>query len=117
VAALEQDVNGNKGRKVQHSNVRNQLVTQIHPVDTKVRRYRAIFLSDVHLGTKGCQAELLLDFLRHNDADTIYLVGDIIDFWRIKRNPHWPQQHNDVVQKLLRKVRQRNPPDLYPRQP
>jgi UDP-2,3-diacylglucosamine pyrophosphatase LpxH len=74
-------------------------------VDPKVRRYRAIFLSDVHLGTKGCQAELLLDFLRNNDADTIYLVGDIIDFWRIKRNPHWPQQHNDVVQKLLRKVR------------
>ena len=67
--------------------------------------YRTLFISDVHLGTKACQAEALLEFLRHFEADTIYLVGDIIDFWRIKRSPHWPQAHNDVVQKLLRKVR------------
>lgn len=69
------------------------------------KHYRTLFISDVHLGTKACQADYLLDFLRDNDADTIYLVGDIIDFWRIKRSPHWPQEHNDVVQKLLRKVR------------
>ena len=69
------------------------------------RRYRALFLSDVHLGTKACQADLLLDFLRVHDADTIYLVGDIVDFWRIRRAAHWPQSHNDVLQKLLRKVR------------
>lgn len=69
------------------------------------RRYRTIFISDVHLGTKGCQAELLLDFLRLNDADTIYLVGDIVDAWRLKQGWYWPQEHNDVVQKLLRKVR------------
>jgi len=69
------------------------------------KHYRTLFISDVHLGTKACQAEALLDFLRHFEADTIYLVGDIIDFWRIKRSPHWPQAHNDVVQKLLRKVR------------
>lgn len=67
--------------------------------------YRTLFLSDIHLGTKACQAEALLDFLRHFDADTIYLVGDVIDFWRIKRSPHWPQAHNDVIQKLLRKAR------------
>jgi UDP-2,3-diacylglucosamine pyrophosphatase LpxH len=67
--------------------------------------YRTIFISDVHLGTRTAQAEMLLDFLRDNDADTYYLVGDIIDFWRIKRGAVWPQSHNDVLQKLLRKVR------------
>ena len=70
-----------------------------------MQRYRTIWISDVHLGTRGCKAEFLLDFLRHNDADTIYLVGDIIDGWRLKKSWYWPQTHNDVVQKLLRMVR------------
>lgn len=69
------------------------------------KRYRALFISDIHLGTRGCQADLLLDFLRHNDAETIYLVGDIVDCWRLKRTWYWPQHHNDVVQKFLRKSR------------
>ena len=69
------------------------------------RRYRTLFLSDIHLGTRACQAESLLSFLRQHEADTIYLVGDIVDFWRVKRGPCWPQSHNDVVQKLLRMVR------------
>lgn len=69
------------------------------------RRYRALFLSDIHLGTKGCQAELLLDFLKYHDADVIYLVGDIVDGWRLRSSWYWPQKHNDVVQKLLRKGR------------
>lgn len=73
--------------------------------DVEPARVRTLFLSDVHLGTKGCQAELLLDFLRHYDADAIYLVGDIIDGWRLRSGWYWPQSHNDVVQKLLRKVR------------
>jgi UDP-2,3-diacylglucosamine pyrophosphatase LpxH len=68
-------------------------------------RYRTIFMSDLHLGTRGCQAALMLDFLRHNDADAIFLVGDIIDGWRLKSGWYWPQAHNDVIQKLLRKVR------------
>lgn len=68
-------------------------------------QYRTIFLSDLHLGAKSAQAELLLDFLKHNDAATIYLVGDIVDGWRLKKGWHWPQAHNDVVQKLLRKAR------------
>jgi UDP-2,3-diacylglucosamine pyrophosphatase LpxH len=67
--------------------------------------YRTIWISDVHLGTRGCKAEFLLDFLRHNRAETIYLVGDIIDGWRLKKSWYWPQTHNDVVQKLLRMVR------------
>ncbi len=72
---------------------------------TKPHRYRALFISDVHLGTWGCQSDLLLDFLKHNDADTFYLVGDMIDGWRLKSSWYWPQAHNDVVQKLLRKGR------------
>ncbi|MEZ5840028.1 MAG: UDP-2,3-diacylglucosamine diphosphatase [Hyphomicrobiales bacterium] len=69
------------------------------------RHVRAVFLSDIHLGTRGCQADLLLDFLRHHEADIVYLVGDIIDGWRLKRSWYWPQSHNDVVQKILRKGR------------
>jgi UDP-2,3-diacylglucosamine pyrophosphatase LpxH len=69
------------------------------------RRYRALFISDIHLGTKACQAHALLDFLRHHDADRIFLIGDIVDFWRIRRGVYWPQAHNDVLQKLLRKAR------------
>lgn len=70
-----------------------------------VTRHRAIFISDVHLGTRGCQAEALLDFLKHNDSDYLYLVGDIIDGWRLSRRWYWPQAHNDVAQKILRKAR------------
>jgi len=68
-------------------------------------QYRTIWISDVHLGTRGCKAELLLDFLRCTEARTIYLVGDIVDGWRLRKSWFWPQTHNDVVQKLLRKVR------------
>ena len=68
-------------------------------------QYRTLFISDVHLGTRAAQADLLLDFLKETEADTIYLVGDIVDFWRIRRGAIWPQSHNDVLQKLLRKVR------------
>ena len=73
--------------------------------DLATKRYRALFISDVHLGTRGCQADKLLDFLRWHDADTIYLVGDIVDGWALRSSWYWPQTHNDVVQKLLRKGR------------
>src|SRR5262245_6196952 len=68
-------------------------------------RYRSLFISDVHLGTKGAQVEALLEFLRQHNATTIYLVGDIVDGWRMRRAWHWPQSHNDLVQKMLRKAR------------
>jgi UDP-2,3-diacylglucosamine pyrophosphatase LpxH len=74
-------------------------------VRNRATRHRALFISDVHLGTRTSQASALLQFLKINDADTIYLVGDIVDFWKVRRGPHWPQAHNDVLQKLLRKVR------------
>ena len=66
---------------------------------------RALFISDVHLGMRNAQALRLLEFLKHFDAPTIYLVGDIVDFWKVRRGPHWPQAHNDVIQKLLRRAR------------
>lgn len=68
-------------------------------------RVRTLFLSDIHLGTRGCQAEQLLELLKYYDAETIFLAGDIIDGWRLKSVWHWPALHNVVVQKLLRKVR------------
>ncbi len=67
--------------------------------------YRTIWLSDIHLGTKDCKAEYLLDFLRYNESETLYLVGDIIDGWRLRRGWHWPQSHSTVIQKVLRKSR------------
>jgi UDP-2,3-diacylglucosamine pyrophosphatase LpxH len=68
-------------------------------------RVRTVWISDLHLGTPGCQAVALLDFLKTTDCQTLYLVGDIIDGWQLKRSWYWPQSHNDVVQKLLRKAR------------
>ena len=67
--------------------------------------YRAVFISDLHLGTPGCQADALLDFLKSHSSDYLYLVGDIIDGWQLRRKWYWPQAHNDVVQKILRRVR------------
>ena len=67
--------------------------------------FRAIFISDCHLGTPGCQAAALLEFLRCTESDFLYLVGDIIDGWQLKRRWYWHQLHNDVVQKVLRKAR------------
>jgi len=75
------------------------------PADAATRHYRAIWISDIHLGTSGCQAECLLDFLRHFESDRLYLVGDILDGWQLRKGWYWPQAHNDVVQKVLRKAR------------
>jgi UDP-2,3-diacylglucosamine pyrophosphatase LpxH len=69
------------------------------------RRYRTIWISDVHLGTKGCNAELLIDFLDSVDSETMYLVGDIIDGWRLKKKFYWPAAHNDIVWRILKRAR------------
>src|ERR1700720_3354696 len=71
----------------------------------QVLHFRSIWISDIHLGTRGCQAEMLLDFLRSTESDYLYLVGDIVDGWQLKRRWYWPQAHNDVVQKVLRRAR------------
>ena len=69
------------------------------------QRFRSIWISDTHLGTAGCQASRLLDFLRRTDSEYLYLVGDIVDGWQLRRRWYWHQTHNDVVQKILRKAR------------
>ncbi|MGB0747811.1 MAG: UDP-2,3-diacylglucosamine diphosphatase [Magnetospiraceae bacterium] len=74
-------------------------------MDPGTQRFRTLWISDIHLGTSGCQAAQLLDFLKHTECETLYLVGDIVDGWRLKRYWYWPQAHNDIVQKLLRKAR------------
>ncbi len=71
----------------------------------KPHRYRSIFISDLHLGTPGFQAAALLDFMKSNSSDYLYLVGDIVDGWQLRRRWFWPELHNDVVQKLLRRAR------------
>ena len=68
-------------------------------------RYRTAWISDLHLGTRGCNAAAVLRFLREVDCETLYLVGDLIDVWSLRRSRYWPQPHNDVVQKILRKGR------------
>lgn len=80
-------------------------IESVNDMSIPRRRYRSIWISDIHLGTKGCQADLLLDFLKHTESKYLYLVGDIIDGWRMKRAWYWTQSHNDVIQKILRKAR------------
>lgn len=66
------------------------------------RTYRSIFISDVHLGTKDCKAEQLNNFLKHNSCDTLYLIGDIIDAWKIQQNKlRWKQSHTNVIRRVL----------------
>ncbi|WP_448660212.1 UDP-2,3-diacylglucosamine diphosphatase [Sphingomonas sp. CJ99] len=72
---------------------------------TERRQFRTIWISDVHLGTRGCNADLLIDFLDHVDSETLYLVGDIIDGWRLKKKFYWPAAHNDIVWRILKRAR------------
>ena len=68
------------------------------------RHHRTIFISDTHLGTRGCKAEALADFLAHNECQTLFLVGDIVDGWQLKRRWFWNEAHGEVVAQILRKV-------------
>jgi len=68
----------------------------------RVKHYRCGWISDVHLGTRESAAQALLDFLREHEFETLYIVGDFIDVWSLRRSRYWPQTHNDVIQKLLR---------------
>ena len=71
----------------------------------KRREFRTIWISDVHLGTRGCNHELLIDFLDHTDSETMYLVGDIIDGWRLKKKVYWSPEHNDIVWRILKRAK------------
>lgn len=70
-----------------------------------VLAYRTVWISDTHLGTPGCNAELLLDFLKSVDCETLFLVGDIVDGWQLKKGWYWPPRHNDVVRCILKKAK------------
>lgn len=72
---------------------------------SKPLKYRAIWISDVHLGYRGCKAEFLLDFLRSTETEYLFLVGDIIDIWSMKRTMFWPQEHNNVIRTILGKAK------------
>jgi UDP-2,3-diacylglucosamine pyrophosphatase LpxH len=71
----------------------------------KRRKYRTIWISDVHLGTRGCNTRMLIDFLDRTDSDVMYLVGDIIDGWRLKKKFYWPAEHNDIVWRILKRAK------------
>ncbi|MCX7111613.1 MAG: UDP-2,3-diacylglucosamine diphosphatase [Proteobacteria bacterium] len=72
---------------------------------TKSNSYRTIWISDLHIGSTQCQADVLLDFLKYNESEKLYLVGDIIDFWALSKKVYWPRDHNTIIQKILRKAR------------
>ena len=71
----------------------------------KPYKYRSVFISDIHLGFRGCNAKLLTSFLRNIECDFLYLVGDIIDIWSLKGKRYWPQSHNNVVRTILGKAK------------
>lgn len=73
--------------------------------ETAPKKVRTAWISDVHLGTRGAKAKEIIDFLRDYDFDTLFVVGDLIDIWSLRRGRYWPQEHNDVIQKILRKAR------------
>lgn len=75
-------------------------VSQLLPL-----RVKTVWISDVHLGFKGCSAEMLLHFLHNVECETLYLVGDIVDVWNMKRGLYWPQSHNNVIRSLLGKAK------------
>jgi UDP-2,3-diacylglucosamine pyrophosphatase LpxH len=87
---------GGTGKRARHTVSRDNF--------RSARRYRSLFVSDVHLGTRGCKAELLVDFLAHNSCETLFLIGDIVDGWRLRRRWYWPEAHNRVVEEILHKI-------------
>ncbi len=83
----------------------SKLDKSIGPSGSPRRRYRTIWISDVHLGTRGCNDRLLIDFLDHVDSDTLYLVGDIIDGWRLKKRFYWPERHNAILRRIMKRAK------------
>ena len=83
----------------------SKLDRRIGPSGHPRRHYRTIWISDVHLGTRGCNDRLLIDFLDHVDSDTLYLVGDIIDGWRMKKRFFWPERHNAILRRVMKRAK------------
>ena len=76
----------------------------VGPSGAARRRFRTIWISDVHLGTRGCNDRMLIDFLDHVDSETLYLVGDIIDGWRMKKRYYWPERHSAIVRRVMKRA-------------
>ena len=85
--------------------MRSKFDRSVGPSGAPRRRYRTVWISDFHLGTRGCNASLLIDFLDHVDSETLYLVGDIIDGWRLKKSWHWPERHNAIVRRIMKRAK------------
>ncbi|MDP3673717.1 MAG: UDP-2,3-diacylglucosamine diphosphatase [Novosphingobium sp.] len=85
----------------------SKIEKRIGPSGAPRLSFRTIWISDVHLGTRGCNCRLLIDFLDHCDSDTLYLVGDIIDGWRMKKRFFWPERHNAIVRRVMKKAKGR----------
>ena len=81
------------------------------------QKYRTVWISDIHLGTAGCRADLLLDFLHSMECETLYLVGDIVDGWRLRKGWYWPASHNEVVRRVLKMAHKRHAGCLCAGQP
>ncbi len=105
VASIDSDrVGGNLFPKWMESHL-HEISCATSPGNKQNRKHRSIFISDVHLGTKGSKAGFLCDFLKQNDCDTLYLVGDIIDGWRMKKRAYWPQEHINVIRRILTRAK------------
>jgi UDP-2,3-diacylglucosamine pyrophosphatase LpxH len=94
-----------KNRLSGHRQSPSGLLYNVKSLIMDINTYRTIWISDLHLGSTQCQADVLLDFLKHNESEKLYLVGDIIDFWALSKKMYWPRDHNTVIQKVLRKAR------------
>ena len=95
----EPDGDGSKRKRL------SKFDKSIGPSGARRRRYRTIWISDIHLGTRGCNDRLLIDFLDHVDSDTLYLVGDIIDGWRMKKRYYWPERHSAIVRRVMKRAK------------
>ncbi|HEY9555017.1 UDP-2,3-diacylglucosamine diphosphatase [Allosphingosinicella sp.] len=105
---VHSDWDGTAAEGVSMERLRKQLSKidkSVGPSGAPRRRYRTIWISDVHLGTRGCNDRLLIDFLDHVDSDTLYLVGDIIDGWRMKKRYFWPERHNAIVSRVMKRAK------------
>ncbi|MEO0443603.1 MAG: UDP-2,3-diacylglucosamine diphosphatase [Pseudomonadota bacterium] len=78
-------------------------------LDKKPQQYRSIWISDVHLGSKDCRADLLTEFLKHHRCDRLYLVGDIIDGWKMKSGIYWKKSYTRVIRRILKMAKQGTP--------
>jgi UDP-2,3-diacylglucosamine pyrophosphatase LpxH len=83
----------------------SKLDKHVGPSGAPRRRYRTIWISDVHLGARGCNDRMLIDFLDHVDSETLYLVGDMIDGWRMKKRYYWPERHNAIVRRIMKRAK------------